>query len=120
MERLWRGLSFVRSTSFSSRGQIQSSLADSSPLPSRSDESITFLLADRPPSIGSRVFDQGPGGLLAMTSTSTVFVVLPAYNESAALRQLIPDIGKTLQSEAIPFKIAIVDDGSVDSTADLL
>jgi dolichol-phosphate mannosyltransferase len=44
-----------------------------------------------------------------------VYVLLPAFNESDALRVLVPSIGKAFQA-GVDFTIVIVDDGSTDST----
>jgi dolichol-phosphate mannosyltransferase len=52
--------------------------------------------------------------------SSTVFIVLPAYNEESALRQLLPDISQTLQSHNLPYKTCLVDDGSTDGTNTLV
>jgi dolichol-phosphate mannosyltransferase len=52
--------------------------------------------------------------------SSTVFITLPAYNEESALRQLLPDIAQTLQSNNLPYKICVVDDGSIDGTNPLV
>ena len=48
-----------------------------------------------------------------------VRVVLPAYNESQSLRQLIPRIDETLRETYWDFDILIVDDGSSDDTVEV-
>lgn len=45
-----------------------------------------------------------------------IVVILPAFNERAALETLIPAIGKALQARQTPFLICVVDDGSTDGT----
>jgi dolichol-phosphate mannosyltransferase len=49
----------------------------------------------------------------------TVWVVLPAYNEEAALGQLLGRIDEALTEENLPYRIMVVDDGSTDGTADV-
>ncbi len=49
-----------------------------------------------------------------------IYILLPAYNEEAALRQLIPDLDKTLKPLGRPYRIVVVDDGSRDGTVALL
>ncbi len=49
-----------------------------------------------------------------------LWVILPAYNEEAALKELIPDLIETLSKPgALPFQILIVNDGSKDKTAEI-
>jgi len=48
-----------------------------------------------------------------------VFVLLPAYNESAALVRLIPEIQRILQSRNFTFEVCLIDDGSTDETQQL-
>lgn len=50
---------------------------------------------------------------------TSIFVLLPAFNEASALAQLIPTIGQELKSQ-MPFQIVVVDDGSQDNTQKLL
>jgi glycosyltransferase involved in cell wall biosynthesis len=45
-----------------------------------------------------------------------ISVVLPAFNESEALRIVIPSIIETLQDEGVRLEIIVVDDGSTDET----
>jgi len=47
---------------------------------------------------------------------SKLFILLPAYNEEAALRQLVPAIEQVVRAMAIPFELILVDDGSRDGT----
>jgi len=48
---------------------------------------------------------------------STIGVVLPVYNESAALRELLDDIHAALDAYGLPHEIVVVDDGSTDGSA---
>jgi dolichol-phosphate mannosyltransferase len=48
--------------------------------------------------------------------TTTVFLALPAYNESAVISGLIESAAKVFSSAAMPFHIVVVDDGSSDDT----
>ena len=48
------------------------------------------------------------------------YVVLPAYNEEASLRELLPEIVRPLRGDAALFTICVVDDGSSDGTPALL
>lgn len=47
-------------------------------------------------------------------------VILPAYNESANLKELVPDLLGILASFSEAFEVLVVDDGSTDGTADLI
>jgi dolichyl-phosphate beta-glucosyltransferase len=44
-------------------------------------------------------------------------VVIPAYNEQERLKRFVPGIVKYLQSKGQPFEIIVVNDGSLDNTA---
>jgi len=48
------------------------------------------------------------------------YVLMPAYNEAASLRELVPDIVKALRARGIAFTIVVVNDGSRDETAAVL
>lgn len=50
---------------------------------------------------------------------TSIYIVLPAFNEEAALRQLIPDLLLTLKRLGNPFTLCLVDDGSTDGTSAL-
>lgn len=47
---------------------------------------------------------------------TTVWVILPAFNEEANLPQLIDGLAETLQAAGIDYRIVVVDDGSEDGT----
>lgn len=49
----------------------------------------------------------------------SISVVMPAYNESARLNKAIQSIAGFLASQAYDWELIIVDDGSVDGTAEL-
>lgn len=49
---------------------------------------------------------------------SMLYIVLPAYNEAAALPALLEDIQRNC--EAIPHQIVVVNDGSTDSTSEIV
>jgi dolichol-phosphate mannosyltransferase len=48
---------------------------------------------------------------------STVFIVVPAYNEEGNLPGLLPDISQVLTGSGHKFEIIVVNDGSTDGTA---
>ncbi len=49
-----------------------------------------------------------------------IWIVLPAYNEEASLPQLLPRIDSTMRAHQLDYRMVVVDDGSVDRTADIL
>jgi dolichol-phosphate mannosyltransferase len=49
-----------------------------------------------------------------------ISIVLPVYNEAAALMESLPAVRSALESIGRPFEIVCVDDGSADGTAALL
>jgi dolichol-phosphate mannosyltransferase len=51
---------------------------------------------------------------------STLYILLPAYNEERALRELIPNISTELKAKSFSYTILVMDDGSKDGTAALL
>jgi glycosyltransferase involved in cell wall biosynthesis len=69
---------------------------------------------------GKEMMENKPMDATNKDSQPLVSVVLPVFEESEAVRCLIPDIVQTLQAEAIPFEIIAVDDGSRDGTPDVL
>ena len=50
----------------------------------------------------------------------TLWVLLPAFNEEASLPRLVPRLAETLGERGQAYRIVVVDDGSADSTADVL
>lgn len=54
------------------------------------------------------------------TDTPFVSVVLPVYNESKVIRQLVDQIKQSLQNEVAQLEIIFVNDGSTDGSATLL
>jgi dolichol-phosphate mannosyltransferase len=71
----------------------------------------------------------GVQGLYTFSATSTkaqraqlilmLSIVLPAYNEANDLPELIERIGRTMADYGKRFQIVVVDDGSVDGTAEV-
>lgn len=51
--------------------------------------------------------------------SGAISVVIPAYNEAAALKQVVQDIEAALRNHAGPHEIVIVDDGSTDGTGEI-
>ena len=49
-----------------------------------------------------------------------VYVVLPVYNEEGRIQQLLTHIDEAMEDAGIAYEIVLVDDGSRDSTADLV
>ncbi len=49
----------------------------------------------------------------------TLHFVLPAYNESASVADLLERIAEVCREAALPFDVLVVDDGSRDDTGDL-
>ncbi|WP_417744300.1 glycosyltransferase family 2 protein [Rosistilla oblonga] len=50
---------------------------------------------------------------------SKVYVVLPAFNEEQALGALLNNLGEAFADSGWPYEVIVVDDGSVDATAEL-
>lgn len=48
----------------------------------------------------------------------SICLTLPAYNEASAIGPLLHEAARALQAESLQWSILVVDDGSVDSTAD--
>ncbi len=48
-----------------------------------------------------------------------VLMALPAYNEEAALPELLERIGEAFADSGLPYEVVIVDDGSSDDTANI-
>lgn len=51
--------------------------------------------------------------------TPKISVILPAYNESLTIGNVVSDVIKTLQQIGLAYEIIVVDDGSVDLTGDM-
>ncbi|MEW6276976.1 MAG: glycosyltransferase [Candidatus Eremiobacterota bacterium] len=51
---------------------------------------------------------------------STVFVVLPAYNEEVGLPPLLDRLEAVMRREALAFEVIVVDDGSADATVEVV
>jgi dolichol-phosphate mannosyltransferase len=49
-----------------------------------------------------------------------IWILLPAYNESASLPQLLPKIEGAMTNLGVSYRVVVVEDGSYDGTADLL
>jgi len=49
-------------------------------------------------------------------NTSTVSVVIPAYNEEENIGDIILRTNATLETTGVPYEIIVVDDGSIDET----
>lgn len=49
-----------------------------------------------------------------------IWILLPAYNEAAALPALLPNLHDALHGAGLPHRILVVDDGSEDDTAAVL
>ncbi len=47
----------------------------------------------------------------------SVSVVIPAFNEEAAMREQVENVRRVLNSQGIVHEIVVVDDGSQDRTA---
>ena len=47
-------------------------------------------------------------------------VVIPARNEEGAIEATLFDLGEILRQANIPYEVIVVDDGSRDSTADIV
>jgi len=49
-----------------------------------------------------------------------VYVVLPVYNEEARIASLLDHVDEALEDAAMPYRVILVDDGSRDSTRDIV
>ena len=49
-----------------------------------------------------------------------ISVVIPAYNEEESIGALLDEVFSTLDSMQISHEVIVVDDGSTDTTGDLL
>ena len=50
----------------------------------------------------------------------TVLILLPAYNEERSLPVLLPKIAAAMSQDAIFFRLIVLNDGSIDRTAEIL
>lgn len=55
-----------------------------------------------------------------MTDTPTLSVVIPAYNEAERIGPTLEATGAFFASQGIAYEIIVVDDGSIDSTAEVV
>lgn len=46
-------------------------------------------------------------------------VVIPAYNEEGAVRQIIDDVRREMDTTGVPYEVIVVDDGSSDRTLEI-
>ena len=53
------------------------------------------------------------------TKGQYVHFVIPAYNESASIGDLIDQIGEFCTQTSLKFRILVIDDGSVDKTGEI-
>jgi dolichol-phosphate mannosyltransferase len=51
---------------------------------------------------------------------SSIFIVIPAYNEDENLLEIIPRVNKNMSAIASNYKILVVDDGSNDATQNII
>ena len=79
----------------------------------RTEEKIRFDSSE--PSIESRPTNETRDSV--RFRASKVFMALPAFNEEAALPELLERIGEAFADSGIPYEVVIVDDGSSDDTA---
>jgi dolichol-phosphate mannosyltransferase len=49
-----------------------------------------------------------------------VIIVLPAYNEEGNVGGLLKRIDRDLSHDSLPYRVVVVDDGSIDRTAEIL
>jgi len=57
---------------------------------------------------------------MADQPTPTLTVVMPAYNEAGAIREVVTAWDRQLGTLGVPYEIRVYDDGSRDGTGDLL
>src|SRR2546425_2631565 len=57
---------------------------------------------------------------MADQATPTLTVVMPAYNEAGAIREVVLGWDRQLGTLGVPYEIRVYDDGSRDATGDLL
>lgn len=49
-----------------------------------------------------------------------IHIVLPAFNEAESLKELLPDLVRTLKAERLQHRIYVIDDGSIDGTSKIV
>lgn len=49
-----------------------------------------------------------------------IHIVLPAFNEAESLKELLPDLIRTLKVERLQHRIYVIDDGSIDGTSKIV
>jgi dolichol-phosphate mannosyltransferase len=49
-----------------------------------------------------------------------LWIVVPAYNEGQSLPRLLPKLQAVMEAQRLAYRLVVVDDGSVDGTADTL
>jgi len=52
-------------------------------------------------------------------TAAKILVVLPAYNEEASLRRLLPRIDLAMCQDRLDYAVIVVDDGSTDRTGEV-
>ena len=57
------------------------------------------------------------GQILAMTSTDTVGVVIPAFNSASTIERALRSVS---EQSVLPNEVVVVDDGSTDDTVQLI
>ena len=73
------------------------------------------------PSIGSSATSPAASQLDSIQlSTGKVWIVLPAYNEEAAIQTLIKKITRVCVKDQLRYEIVVVDDASTDRTAEFV
>lgn len=50
----------------------------------------------------------------------TVWILLPAYNEENSIPLMFPKIDKVLKEKGLDYRIVVIEDGSIDNTAQVL
>ncbi len=57
---------------------------------------------------------------VALDKKTDLTVLLPCYNKVDSIIEVLDNLSNLLNSQSIPFKIIVIDDGSVDGTTELL
>jgi glycosyltransferase involved in cell wall biosynthesis len=57
---------------------------------------------------------------VALDNKTDLTILLPCYNKVDSIIEVIHNLSDLLNSQSIPFKIIVIDDGSVDGTTELL